>query len=147
MGRLLRLTAIVVTGLLLTGCLSSQPKVAQVDQVSATQRAAMEATESPSGGGGGQGGGGPAKFVAIDIAYKDAPTEVKAGSVKMELVDEGNIEHTVAIEELGDKQVLDAQAGETDTATVDLKPGTYTYYCDIPGHRQAGMEGTLTVTE
>ena len=36
-------------------------------------------------------------------------------------------------------------SGDTDTAKIDLQPGTYTYYCSIPGHRAAGMEGTLTV--
>lgn len=33
-----------------------------------------------------------------------------------------------------------------DTKNVDLKPGTYSFYCNIPGHEQAGMKGKLTVT-
>jgi plastocyanin len=33
----------------------------------------------------------------------------------------------------------------SDSTTINFKPGTYVYYCDVPGHRQAGMVGTLTV--
>jgi len=41
---------------------------------------------------------------------------------------------------------LEAGSGKSDQLKADLKPGKYTFFCDIPGHREAGMEGTLTVT-
>lgn len=146
MGRPLRIIVTVVTGLALTGCLSSEPKVAEIQQVSAEQRAELQATEV-AGGGGGDGGGGPAAWVAVDIDYEEAPEEVAAGTVDVELDNQGNIEHNVVIEELDDQKILDAAAGESDSGSVELEPGTYTYYCDVAGHRAAGMEGTLTVAE
>lgn len=145
MGRLLCVTATVITGLLLTGCLSSEPKVAEVEQVAAVQREAMQATEAAEGDGG--PAGGAATWVAIDIDYSEAPDELAAGEIPVELVNEGAIEHNVVIEELDDEVILEAAGGETDSGTVELEPGDYTYYCSIPGHRAAGMEGTMTVTE
>jgi plastocyanin len=41
---------------------------------------------------------------------------------------------------------LEASSGKSDQLKANLKPGKYTIYCDIPGHREGGMEGTLTVT-
>jgi plastocyanin len=41
---------------------------------------------------------------------------------------------------------LEASSGESDELKANLKPGRYTIYCDVPGHREAGMEGTITVT-
>lgn len=146
MGRPLRIIVTVVTGLAVTGCLSSEPKVAEIQQVAAEQRAELQATEA-AGGGGGDGGGGPATWVAVDIDYEEAPEEVPAGTVDVELDNQGNIEHNVVIEELDDQKILDAAAGESDSGSVELEPGTYTYYCDVAGHRAAGMEGTLTVAE
>jgi plastocyanin len=146
----LRIITVAVVGLLLTGCLSSEPKVSEDEQVSAEQRAALEATEGGGAGGGGEGGGGggaAAEWVAVDIAYDQAPTELTAGTVNASLTNQGAIEHNVVIEELGDEKILDAPAGETVDAEVELEPGEYTFYCDVAGHREAGMEGTLTVTE
>jgi uncharacterized cupredoxin-like copper-binding protein len=35
--------------------------------------------------------------------------------------------------------------GGTSTVSADLRRGTYTFFCTVPGHRQAGMQGSLTV--
>lgn len=103
------------------------------------------------GGEGGEGGGETVSnepvFVAIDIAYESAPAELPTGENELTLENEGQIEHNVVFEELGDDRVLDAPGGETDTATIDLEAGELTYFCDVAGHREAGMEGTLTVSD
>jgi plastocyanin len=147
MGRMLRIITVAIVGLLLTGCLSSEPKVAEVQQVSAEQRAALEATEGGGEGGeAGGGGGGGGQWVAVDIEFEAAPQELPAGPVEVQLQNDGSIEHNVVIEEMGDEKILDAPGGASDSATVEFEPGEYTYYCDVAGHR-ATMEGTLTVTE
>lgn len=114
--------------------------------------AGMRPLEEEGGGtaGGGQGGGQASNkpvFVAVDIDYQSAPQTLPSGKVDLTLDNEGTIEHTVVFEELDDEVVLDAAGGETDENSVTLEPGKYTYYCDVPGHRAAGMEGTLTVTD
>ena len=38
-----------------------------------------------------------------------------------------------------------SRGGDTDDGTIELEAGDYVFYCDVPGHRAAGMEGTLTV--
>ena len=56
------------------------------------------------------------------------------------------LEHDVAIEQNG-KQIAVSQliaSGKT-SVSADLAPGTYTFLCTVPGHAEAGMEGTLTV--
>jgi uncharacterized cupredoxin-like copper-binding protein len=54
--------------------------------------------------------------------------------------------HGISVEGNGvDKDGPIVMPGKRSTISVDLKKGTYTYYCPVPGHRQAGMVGTLTV--
>lgn len=82
---------------------------------------------------------------AGDLFFEPEDLDASAGTVTIELVNEGSAQHTFVIEELDDTTVADAAAGATDTGTVDIEAGTYTVYCDVPGHREAGMEATLTV--
>jgi plastocyanin len=105
-------------------------------------------------GGGDDDGGDVAPDVTADVsvlgtdALKFDPTELtaSAGEIAIELVAEPSVEHNVVIEETGDTVVVEAAAGQTAVGTIELEAGTYTFYCSIPGHRQAGMEGTLTVS-
>lgn len=86
-----------------------------------------------------------ATFVAVDIDFEEAPSQLSAGEVTVELVNEGSQLHNVVFEEAGDEPVVEAAAGETATGSVELDPGEYTVYCNVPGHREAGMEVTVTV--
>lgn len=79
------------------------------------------------------------------LAFEPSQVTVAAGEVTVELTSQPAAPHTFTIEELGDREVVQADAGETARGTIELEPGTYTYYCSVPGHRQAGMEGRLTV--
>ncbi len=72
---------------------------------------------------------------------------VEAGEVTIEFDNPQALTHDVQIENAKGEDVGGTEliASESTSATVDLKPGTYTFYCSVPGHREAGMEGTLTV--
>jgi len=80
------------------------------------------------------------------LAFDKKSLTAKAGKVTIDFDNPSPIPHNVVIEENG-KELAGfepiAEGEESDTA--ELKPGTYTFYCSVPGHREAGMEGTLTV--
>jgi plastocyanin len=114
-----------------------------------------ESTAPASGGktqGGGNAGGGGSvlKFEADpngELAYTTTTASAKAGEVTVEFNNPQSLTHDVAIEgpsgeEVGKTELI---AKGSDSTTVNLKPGTYHFYCTVPGHREAGMEGTLTV--
>jgi plastocyanin len=84
--------------------------------------------------------------VAKDIKLDKSSYEATAGDVTISYENEGAIEHTLLIDGVSGFE-LDVKAhGDTDKGTVTLKPGTYTLYCGMPGHRAAGMHATLTVS-
>lgn len=91
-------------------------------------------------------GGSSLEFTAVDIAFEPEEATATAGELEVTLVNEGEIEHTWLVENHEDELELAVeQNGDEDSGTISLGAGDYTYYCDVPGHRAAGMEGTLTV--
>lgn len=81
------------------------------------------------------------------LAYTSTEETAKAGKVTVEFTNPTALTHDVLIESAKGEEVLKTGLiyEGTYTMNTELKPGTYTYYCSIPGHREAGMEGTLVV--
>jgi uncharacterized cupredoxin-like copper-binding protein len=95
---------------------------------------------------------GPPKTVAVtESEFKIAlppQSKLQAGNYRFDVKNAGKIGHDLAITGAGvsgtPKTAL-INAGGTAKLTVDLKPGTYTLYCTVPGHKAAGMVAKLTV--
>lgn len=81
------------------------------------------------------------------LAYTEDEVTAKAGKATIEFVNAQQMAHDVVIEDQAGNDIArtDIITDETATTTANLKPGEYTFYCSVPGHREAGMEGTLTV--
>jgi uncharacterized cupredoxin-like copper-binding protein len=98
---------------------------------------------------GGQAGGGQAVALS-ETEFKIDPSSAKvdaAGTVTFRVTNNGSIDHALEVEGQGVEEETDPiNPGETAELTVDLsKEGSYEIYCPIDGHRDKGMEGTLTV--
>jgi plastocyanin len=81
------------------------------------------------------------------LTFKERQLTTNPGEVVVEYVNADTTAHTLLFDTVADFKLQVASQGDTAKGAVKLEPGTYTYFCDIPGHRQAGMEGTLTVAE
>lgn len=81
----------------------------------------------------------------VDLAFEPSDLTIAADTdASIVLTNEGAAPHNFYFDDL-DIHSETLRAGDTETLTVNLPAGTYTFYCKIPGHKQAGMVGTLTV--
>jgi plastocyanin len=151
MKKVAALLALALASVALVACGSSNNSSSSSSATETTSSG--ETTSGGAGGGkeeGGGGGGSTLKFEADpegQLAYTTTEATAKAGKVTVEFNNPQGLEHDVAIEgpsgeEVGKTELI---AEGSDSTTVNLKPGTYHFYCTVPGHREAGMEGTLTV--
>lgn len=102
----------------------------------------------PGSGSEASGPGGTIEVAADEsaFAYDTDSLEVDSGEVEIDFDNPSSVGHDVDVEkdgeELGGTEVI---SQTEESVTVDLEPGTYTFFCSVPGHREAGMEGKLTV--
>ncbi len=81
------------------------------------------------------------------LKYNKTSLTAKAGKVSIAFTNSAPVEHNVTIESASGEPVGGTPTfkGGSKTVSLNLKPGTYKFFCSVPGHRMAGMEGTLTV--
>jgi len=147
------LFALVLAALALVACGSSSSSSSTSEETSSGGAAKEETSESEGEKEAEGGSAGSASAVDVEadpsgnLAFTSDTATAKAGKATINFTNESPVPHDVKIEdengeEIGGTEVI---SEGSDSAEVELEPGTYTYYCSIPGHRQAGMEGTLTV--
>lgn len=85
------------------------------------------------------------EVVAKEFSFEPKQIEVEAGqTVRLKLDNQGSLSHNLFVEGGGHTETI--QGGKTATVTVTVPDsGRMAYWCNVPGHREAGMEGTLVV--
>ena len=81
------------------------------------------------------------------LAWVENELTAEAGSNTVELINDSDTPHNVVIESEEGDAVAESETvtGETTSTTAELESGTYSFICDVPGHEEAGMAGTLIV--
>ena len=136
-----RLTILLVGAMLaVAGCGGDDEEPSTASNDSTPTPTATEAAAS--------GGGGEKLTLAADasaLKFDKSELTAKAGKVTITMDNPSEIPHNVEIDAPDAKEGETVGKGEKSVASADLKAGKYTFYCGVPGHRGAGMEGTLTV--
>lgn len=84
------------------------------------------------------------EITGYDIGYQPTEFTIPANTdVRVVVHNAGQLTHNFSIDKLNISATLNP--GETGEVTINAPAGTYTYYCDVDGHRQAGMVGTMIV--
>ena len=142
---------LALLALAVTGCGSSSTTTSSTSSAPASSAAASAPTSStPAPATGGTSASGALSLEANaegQLKYDTTALSAKAGAVSIDFKNASPLAHNVTVASstgavLGQTPTFE---GATKTLTLTLKPGVYKFYCTVPGHRAAGMEGTLTV--
>jgi plastocyanin len=113
-----------------------------------TEESTPEATPEEDTGGGGGGGGETIQLASPadgSLVFEPDTLTAAAGEVTIEYDNPAGVPHAVSVEGNGVEEESDEITDSSTSLTVELEAGEYTFYCPVPGHREGGMEGTLTV--
>ena len=146
----LAILALIVGLLALAGCGSSSSTTSSSASSPAatpsTSSSASSSTPAPATGGTSSAlslSASPEGQLKFDTTSLTA----KAGKVTIAFTNTAPVAHNVSVASASGAQLgaTETFQGGSKTLSLNLKPGTYKFFCSVPGHRQAGMEGTLTV--
>ncbi len=146
--------AAMLLGLIvLTGCGSSSSSgtAPSTPATTASAPATTATSETSTTGASSAGTGGSSLKLEANkegqLEYNTKTLSAKAGAVSIAFTNTSPVGHNMTIESSSGQQIGGTPTfkGGTKTLSLNLKPGTYKFFCTVPGHRAAGMEGTLTV--
>ncbi len=154
--------ALLAAGLLAAGCGSSSSSsstaastpyggTSTTESASASTSAAASASTSAAGTPAPATGAAQVVKLAANptgaLSYNTTSLTAHPGKVTIEFTNMAPLEHNVTVESSAGAKLgaTPTFSGGTKSVTLVLKAGTYSFFCSVPGHRQAGMQGTLTV--
>jgi len=137
--------------LAVAGCGSSSSSNSSSSSSAPASPATTPTTSSSSSSSGGTTAKGEALSLEAnregELKYNKTSLTAKAGNVSIDFTNMASLSHNVTVESSSGTVVgaTPTFQGGTKTLSLNLKPGTYKFFCSVPSHRMAGMEGTLTV--
>jgi plastocyanin len=139
----------------LTACGGSSSSTTASSSTPATSTPAATSTAAPTSTAASTSSSAPAPSGGLELAadpsgqlkFTKTSLSAKAGKVTIAFTNSASLAHNLTIASASGTVVgaTPTFQGGSKTLSLNLKPGTYTFYCSVPGHRQAGMQGTLVV--
>lgn len=118
-----------------------------VAAIAALSLAACGSDDGDSGDGTDEPAGDALVVEALDsLEFGEDAYSAPTGTIAVSYENRGSLPHTLLVEDHEDAMRLSVTgSGDTDEGSIELEAGEYVMYCDVAGHRGAGMEATLTV--
>jgi plastocyanin len=148
MSKLSLLAASSVLALGVAACGGSSSSSSQSSSAAGGAGTSTASSSAPAPAAGG-GGASLAANPSGQLKYDKSSLTAKSGTVKINFTNMSPVGHNLTIQSGTNGPVIGATPtfmGGSKTLSVKLKPGKYTFFCSVPGHRAGGMVGTLTVS-